>query len=42
MQVKSLQWDLVCDREVLRTNVQVALSIGKFIGAFLFGILADK
>lgn len=36
------QWDLVCDREMKRTAVQVALSVGKFLGAFLFGIVADK
>lgn len=37
-----LQWDLICDREILRTTVQVALYIGKFVGAFVFGIIADK
>lgn len=36
------QWDLVCEHEMKRTAVQVALSVGKFLGAFLFGIVADK
>ncbi|KAJ6637384.1 Solute carrier family 22 member 16 [Pseudolycoriella hygida] len=36
------EWDLVCDREILRTTVQVALYLGKFAGAFIFGIIADK
>ena len=36
------EWNLVCDRLAMRSNVQVALSIGKFIGASTFGILSDK
>lgn len=36
------EWDLVCDRTAMRSNVQVALSIGKFVGASTFGILSDK
>ncbi|KAG4075715.1 hypothetical protein HA402_003540 [Bradysia odoriphaga] len=36
------EWDLICDREILRTTVQVALYVGKFLGAFIFGIIADK
>lgn len=36
------EWNLVCEHEMQRTAVQVALSVGKFAGAFLFGIVADK
>lgn len=36
------EWNLVCERKALSSNVQVALSIGKFIGASTFGILSDK
>lgn len=36
------EWNLVCERTAMRSNVQVALSIGKFIGASTFGILSDK
>lgn len=36
------EWNLVCERKALKSNVQVALSIGKFIGASVFGILSDK
>lgn len=36
------EWNLVCERNTLKSNVQVALSIGKFIGASVFGILSDK
>lgn len=36
------EWNLVCERNALKSNVQVALSIGKFIGASVFGILSDK
>lgn len=36
------EWNLVCDRKALVPNVQVALSIGKFIGASVFGIISDK
>lgn len=35
-------WDLVCDKSVWRTTVQVAVSFGKFVGASLFGIVSDK
>jgi hypothetical protein len=36
------EWNLVCERTAYRSNVQVALSIGKFVGASTFGILSDK
>ncbi|XP_059622117.1 organic cation transporter protein [Phlebotomus argentipes] len=36
------EWDLVCENNVWRTTVQVGLSIGKFIGASLFGVISDK
>lgn len=36
------QWDLICDKNIWRSTVQVALSFGKFLGAFVFGIVADK
>lgn len=36
------EWNLVCERMALRSNVQVALSIGKFVGASTFGIISDK
>jgi hypothetical protein len=36
------EWNLVCERIALRSNVQVALSIGKFVGASTFGIISDK
>lgn len=39
---KLVQWDLVCENSVWRTAVQVALSVGKFLGATTFGIISDK
>lgn len=36
------EWDLICERTALRSTVQVALSLGKFVGASTFGILSDK
>ncbi|KAG7213733.1 hypothetical protein KM043_002967 [Ampulex compressa] len=36
------EWDLVCDRLALKATVQMAVSLGKLLGAFAFGILADK
>lgn len=36
------EWNLVCERTAMRSNVQVALSIGKFVGASTFGIISDK
>lgn len=35
-------WDLVCNRKHLQTLAQTALSIGKLIGAFTFGVIADR
>lgn len=42
MCVARFQWNLVCENDLERTAVQVALSFGKFVGAFLFGIVSDK
>lgn len=36
------EWNLVCERTAMRSNVQVALSVGKFVGASTFGIISDK
>jgi hypothetical protein len=36
------EWELLCERTAFRSNVQVALSIGKFFGASSFGIISDK
>ncbi|XP_066991264.1 organic cation transporter protein isoform X2 [Anabrus simplex] len=36
------EWDLVCDRLVMRSTVQMVVALGKFIGALLFGFVADK
>ncbi|XP_055630552.1 organic cation transporter protein isoform X2 [Toxorhynchites rutilus septentrionalis] len=36
------EWDLICERTALRSTVQVALSMGKFVGASTFGVLSDK
>uniref|UniRef100_A0A182PIY4 Major facilitator superfamily (MFS) profile domain-containing protein n=1 Tax=Anopheles epiroticus TaxID=199890 RepID=A0A182PIY4_9DIPT len=36
------EWDLLCERTALRSTVQVALSIGKFVGASTFGVISDK
>ncbi|KAF7411863.1 hypothetical protein HZH66_000759 [Vespula vulgaris] len=36
------EWNMVCHRLVMKATVQTAVSFGKFIGAFVFGILADK
>jgi MFS family permease len=33
---------LICERTALRSTVQVALSIGKFVGASGFGIISDR
>ncbi|XP_066594904.1 organic cation transporter protein [Prorops nasuta] len=35
------EWDLVCDKIAYRSNVQMALSLGKLIGSF-FGAFGDK
>lgn len=36
------EWNLVCENTVLRTEAQSSLALGKLIGAFVFGIIADK
>jgi hypothetical protein len=36
------EWQLLCERTVYRSKVQAALSVGKFVGATLFGVLSDK
>lgn len=36
------EWDLVCENIAWRSTVQVALSLGKFLGASVFGIIADR
>lgn len=36
------EWDLVCENKAWRSTVQVALSLGKFVGASLFGIISDR
>jgi hypothetical protein len=37
-----LQWDLVCSRTPLKSTVQMTVSLGKFLGALVFGFVADK
>lgn len=36
------QYDLVCERTTLKSMIQISLSMGKFLGAVLFGIISDK
>ncbi|KAJ9574200.1 hypothetical protein L9F63_008456 [Diploptera punctata] len=36
------EWDLVCDRIALKSTVQMAVALGKFLGAFIFGCVADR
>ncbi|CAD7084049.1 unnamed protein product [Hermetia illucens] len=36
------EWNLVCEKAVSRTSAQVSVSIGKFLGASIFGIMSDK
>ncbi|XP_021933962.1 organic cation transporter protein isoform X2 [Zootermopsis nevadensis] len=36
------EWDLVCSRTPLRSTVQMAVALGKFLGALIFGFVADK
>nr|XP_018897257.1 PREDICTED: organic cation transporter protein-like [Bemisia tabaci]XP_018897258.1 PREDICTED: organic cation transporter protein-like [Bemisia tabaci] len=36
------EWDLVCDRAVLKPSVQGIFAVGKFFGALFFGCVADK
>ncbi|KAL0266868.1 UNVERIFIED_CONTAM: hypothetical protein PYX00_009302 [Menopon gallinae] len=37
-----VDYDLVCDRIALKSTIQMTLSLGKFAGAFFFGIISDK
>lgn len=36
------EWNLVCENKGWRSTVQVALSIGKFLGASIFGVIGDR
>lgn len=36
------EWDLVCDNLPLRSTAQVAVALGKFFGAFVFGLFGDR
>uniref|UniRef100_A0A069DVC7 Putative organic cation transporter n=1 Tax=Panstrongylus megistus TaxID=65343 RepID=A0A069DVC7_9HEMI len=36
------EWDLVCEYTTLKSIAQVAVALGKFLGAFVFGMFADK
>ncbi|XP_035731374.1 organic cation transporter protein-like [Vespa mandarinia] len=36
------EWNMICSRLAMKATVQTAVSIGKFVGAFVFGMLADK
>ncbi|XP_023709704.1 organic cation transporter protein isoform X3 [Cryptotermes secundus] len=36
------EWDLVCSRTPLKSTVQMTVSLGKFLGALVFGFVADK
>ncbi|RZF37035.1 hypothetical protein LSTR_LSTR004723 [Laodelphax striatellus] len=36
------EWDLVCDRNHLRSFTQVTIAFGKFFGGFVFGAISDK
>ncbi len=38
----TLQWELVCDRTVLMSNVYTAYLIGRMVGGFLAGPISDK
>lgn len=35
-------WDLVCENTAYRSNMHMALSLGKLIGSGFFGVFADK
>ncbi|KAK6621085.1 hypothetical protein RUM43_011391 [Polyplax serrata] len=37
-----IDYDLVCERTTLKSMIQISLSMGKFLGAVLFGIISDK
>ncbi|PSN45357.1 hypothetical protein C0J52_06542 [Blattella germanica] len=36
------EWDLVCSRTPLKSTVQMAVSLGKFLGALIAGLVADR
>uniref|UniRef100_A0A023F789 Putative synaptic vesicle transporter svop n=2 Tax=Triatoma infestans TaxID=30076 RepID=A0A023F789_TRIIF len=36
------EWDLVCEYTPLKSVAQVAVALGKFLGAFVFGMFADR
>lgn len=36
------EFDLVCENLVMRSNIQVALSLGKFFAASSFGVFSDR
>ncbi|XP_069674471.1 organic cation transporter protein isoform X2 [Periplaneta americana] len=36
------EWDLVCSRLPLKSTLQMAVALGKFLGALIFGFVADK
>ncbi|KAJ9588506.1 hypothetical protein L9F63_018118, partial [Diploptera punctata] len=36
------EWDLVCSRKPLKSTVQMAVSLGKFLGALIAGLVADR
>lgn len=35
------QWNLVCNNVALKSNIQAAMALGKFVGGFIFGSLSD-
>lgn len=35
------QWNLVCDKVALKSSIQAAMAVGKFVGGFFFGSIAD-
>lgn len=38
----SWQWNLVCINKGRKSHVQGSIAVGKLIGGFIFGFLADK
>ncbi|KAJ4432080.1 hypothetical protein ANN_20694 [Periplaneta americana] len=36
------EWDLVCSRKALKSTAQMAISLGKFLGALISGLVADR
>lgn len=35
------QWNLVCNNGALKSNIQAAMAVGKFVGGLLFGSVSD-